>query len=584
MEAPSERGGTTTVELPSRPPADSGRGDGPYSASTLGYNLDYPGDWSSAPPFIDQMKSAREFVGECYSGDCNGTAHLDLDAAGWPRSVAFRDDPSRRYDRISKVLIVSDNRSDVGKRFVVTWDGDGELRISEVDLQGDPSTRRQVFTLPDGTLYLRILETDPQDPIRNVRVYREDQEAALRAGEIFNPELLEYLRPFRGLRFMDWALSNVMGQCSGGPSHGEECYRDMREVCGTGTCQTPGLWGDRPTTDRSSWLSWGQYVDPARPELGTRVGGYPLELMILFANRTGSDPHFNIPTAADDDFVRRYAGMVRDSLATDLVATFEYSNEAWNWGFPQTQYVKALGERTMAGNSTAHLQYMAARTDQVCKLIKEVFAGQERRVRCVISPQTSWTSLAETVLECPDWAAQDPERDNCYGSVDAININGYFSGCLPDRTEQVREWLAEGQQSALDKAFEQLLHGGLLPDCDEDNLDQTIENYGFYQRLAEARGLGLYIYESGTHFEYTRAREDFDPGVQQLLLAVTEDPRMHDAYLRNFEAFRAAGGSMMNVWGWVSHTLWSNVKSLTDWEHPKYRAILDFVQQEQAAR
>jgi hypothetical protein len=54
-------------------------------ASSLGYNMDYPGDWTNDPPFIDQMKNARAVQGECSNQDpgCDPAAHLDLDEHGW---------------------------------------------------------------------------------------------------------------------------------------------------------------------------------------------------------------------------------------------------------------------------------------------------------------------------------------------------------------------------------------------------------------------------------------------------------------------------------------------------------------------
>src|SRR5262245_40318599 len=39
--------------------------------SDLGYNLDFPGDWTNLPPFIDQMKNSRAVVGDCSSDDRN---------------------------------------------------------------------------------------------------------------------------------------------------------------------------------------------------------------------------------------------------------------------------------------------------------------------------------------------------------------------------------------------------------------------------------------------------------------------------------------------------------------------------------
>src|SRR5690606_28988685 len=71
----------------------------PNTASSLGYNLDFPGDWTNLPPFIDQVANSRVPYGECSDDDpdCDGRAHLDLDDQGWPRSLRYRDDPSRSY-------------------------------------------------------------------------------------------------------------------------------------------------------------------------------------------------------------------------------------------------------------------------------------------------------------------------------------------------------------------------------------------------------------------------------------------------------------------------------------------------------
>ena len=62
---------------------------------------------------------------------------------------------------------------------------------------------------------------------------------------------------------------------------------------------------------------------------------------------------------------------------------------------------------------------------------------------------------------------------------------------------------------------------------------------------------------------------------------MTRDERMHDLYPRNFEAFAAAGGEIMNVWGWVGpDDMWANADSALDRSHPKYRAIMDFANRE----
>lgn len=555
----------------------------PNGATLLGYNLDFPGDWTNTPPFLDQVKNSRAPQGSCSEEDpdCDPAAHLDLDARGWPRSLEYRDDPSRQYSSIQLLINSSNERSDIGAEFVVTWEGKGNIDvINGADVSRDDANQRITFTLQSDVTSLRFTAIDPDgsgDYLRNVRVFRADFEPLVAAGEIFNPDMLEFLQPFRSIRFMDWMQTNALGQCSGGSTPGAECYAVTDPYCASGgRCLMPGHWSERPDSDAPSSLASSQYLDPARPELGTKVGGYALETLVALANRVPANPHFNIPTDYDDDYVENFATYLKDNLAPGLTATIEYSNEVWNFGFPQAQYANERGRAAWPDEGSAWLQYMAGRTHTMCGLIKQVFRGQEERVRCVVSPQTGWRGLAETVLDCPLWAADHPGEGGCDTNLDAISITGYFAGCLITHEERVLEWLGDGEQAAMDKAFQQLDRGGLIAECsgeDQDNLDYTIDNYRYFGELAAARGLGLYVYESGTHFNL----DDGDESVHDLLVKMTRDQRMYELYLKNFAGFRNAGGSVMNVWGWVApDDMWANADSLLDLSHPKYRAIRDF--------
>jgi hypothetical protein len=555
----------------------------PNDTSMLGYNLDFPGDWTNTPPFLDQVKNSRAPQGSCSDDDpdCDTAAHLDLDEQGWPRSLQYRDDPSLEYANIQILINSSNERSDIGEEFVVTWEGTADIDvINGGDVSRDEANHRLTFTLQYDVTMLRFTDIDPSgsgDYLRNVRVFRSDFESLVTAGEVFNPDMLQFLQPFRSIRFMDWMQSNARGQCSGGSTPGAECYAVIAPECaGGGRCLMPGRWSERPTNDAPSSLASSQYLDPSRPELGTKVGGYALETLVELANRVPADPHFNIPADYDEDYVENFATYLKDHLAPGLTATIEYSNEVWNFGFPQAQYANELGRAAWPDEGTAWLQYMAGRTHTMCGIMKQVFRGQEERLRCVMSPQTGWRDVAETVLDCPMWAADHPGEGACDANIDAVSITGYFAGCLITHEESVLEWLEDGEQAAMDKAFEQLDRGGLIAECtgeDEDNLDHTIENYRSFSELAADRGLGLYIYESGTHFNL----DDGDEAVYDLLVKMTRDQRMYDLYMKNFAGFRDAGGSVMNVWGWVApDDMWANADSLLDRSHPKYRAIRDF--------
>lgn len=537
----------------------------------LGYNLDYPGDWTAQPPFIDQMKNSRALTGSCEPEDCDSIKHLNLDANGWPRSLQFVDDPSRAYGRIETYLNTSKERYDLGQKFVVTWQGEGEVELVGAEVL-EEGTRRMEFELGP----LLVIRMYPKGGgLRNVRVFRADFEQRLLAGEVFNPDLIDFLKPFQSLRFMDWMQSNAPGRCRGGERHGEECDSSGERSCPGGACAMPGRFSERPLQTRRSWLSWGQLLDPQRPERGVRVGGYPLEVMIALANRARASPHFNMPLLFDDDYARQFAQVVAQRLDPGLVVRVEYSNEVWNWGFPQATYAKQQAEQLMPEESSGWVQFMAGQTRRMCRLWREVFAGQPGRLQCLISPQTGWRELAETVLDCPAWRQSAAGGGPCHEPADAIALSGYFSGCLHENPQVLRRWLQRGQAAALDYAFDQLNHGGRIEEC-EDSLDRTIDNYRFFAPLARERGLGLVVYEGGTHFEYT-SQAEVDP-VHELLVAITRDPRMAAAYQRNWAGFERAGGQAFNVWGWIAKDdTWANAETLADRKHTKYRAAVEFL-------
>lgn len=556
----------------------------PNRRSAIGYNLDYPGDWTRLPPFIDYMKNARLWHGACADSDpsCDHVAQLDLDANGWVKSTRYRDGSGRAYDRVEAVVVTTEDPGAVGQTFVVDWQGEGEIELAnaEVELE-DEERRRIVFKLRPGPMYLRILSSDPNrngNYLRNIRVYRPEHADLLAQGHLFNPEMLDYLAPFGSLRFMDWMESNKFGVCQRGPKHGQECYADD---CGGGRCVMAGKWSERPRADQVSFLARSQFFDPSRPELGSRVGGYPIEVMVALANVVGADPHFNMPALYEDEYVTELARYVKQNLAPGLRASVEYSNETWNWGFPQAQYANVEGRKLWPNEGSAWVQFAGSRAQRMCRSWKEVFAGETARVRCLIAPQTGWLEMGEKMLDCPAWEEMHPELGKCYRDADAVAITGYFSGCLQQKHNRpiLQRWLAQGQSYALDRFFEQLEHGTHMR-CDYDantgSLEETIARYGEYKRLADARGLELYVYESGTHFDY----DGNDEAIKELFVAASRDPRMARLYRKNLEAFKAAGGTIFNAWGWISsRDMWANSDSIRDRAHPKYDTLTRFARE-----
>ena len=532
--------------------------------STIGYNLDFPGDWSNLMPFIDLMHDARPWMGACGEIDphCDATAHLDLDAKGWPRSLKYRDDASRSYAAIETVFSTHQSVPDVGRRFTLTWEGDGEITFSGVDpIEVDKAHRRLTFVFNPGNKFVRIARTDPQGKgnyLHNIRIFREDRAALLAAGEIFNPDALDYLKPFGSLRFMDWMLSN------------NEEKRDA-------------VWAERPQVGYFQWPD--QWLDANDPKKGHRIGGYPVEVMVALANKTGADPHFNMPYRYTDEWLARFAEYVRDELAPNLRATIEYSNEVWNWTFPQASYANQEGRALWPDEGTAWLQFMGMRAARMCQIWRQVWSGQESRLRCLISPQTGWPDVAPASLDCPNWVAMDPAKHKpCYQYADAVGVTGYFSGFLNAKKNQplLHEWLAQGLDGAMAKAFRQLEFGDVAgldngegkpaAGAKSDSLAATLAAFGVFRRYARERGLELYVYEGGTHLGSD------DPAINDLFFRLTEQDKMRTLYGALFAGYRDAGGTIFNCWGWIGpHDPWANAQNVLDRSRSKYRAIVDFV-------
>lgn len=535
---------------PPAPPASARR---PPSQLLLGYNLDFPGDWSDAIPFLDLMHDARPWHG---IGKPDPVADLDLDSQGWPRSL-------NGYELITSMVRTGNGSGFAGHVWRARYKGEGRLTVDGAAdvLEQTPGSIR--FRGKPDNCWITIHATDPArtgNYIRDITIVREDRLPLHAAGKVFNPDLLAYIAPFRSLRFMDWMLSNDKEPAQA------------------------GRWNARTKPDQPQWRT--QFIDPKHPGAGLTPGGYPVEILVRLANEAKASPHFNMPYQADDAYARAFATVVRERLAPGLVATVEYSNEVWNFGFPQATYARLQAEKLWPKEGSGWVQYMGARASTMCRIWKDVFRApaDKGRVRCVIAPQTGWVDLATASLDCPRWVAMGNQP--CHVGMDAIGITGYFSGLLhkPENAAVVKGWLKQGKAFALDQAFRQLEMGDVsgMRDGDgrpargdkSDSLQALAGAFRAFRKLADQRALDLYIYEGGTHFD-----NDGDPVVWSFLNDVGSDPRMEGIYLKLFQSFRDAGGSVFNVWGGVGSNPWSTAASLSDRSHPKYRAAVRFATQ-----
>ena len=476
------------------------------------------------------MKHAREWD----DWNADGQQTPEMDAHGWVTSL------SEGATAGTVFLVVDDNVPVAYDRVIVTWEGTGILEYdwsaSRVDAESTPG--RDVVSVGHGNHLMRIVETDPADPIRRIAIVPEQYEDEYAQGEIFNPDWLARIDGFRAVRFMDWMGTNN---------------------------STQSEWADRPLVDDAIWSN----------------RGVPLEVMIDLANRIGADPWFNIPHLATDEYIREFAQVVKDRLNPALTAHVEHSNEVWNWQFQQAQYANTTGRERWGDHGDAYMQWHGMRTATICDIWKnEVFAGETQRVFCVLGTQAGWRGLEDGALNCPLWVAEEEGREPCYAhGIDAIGITGYFSGCLAedDREEDIRSWFADAD-GGMAKGMSQLADGAMF-ECG-DSVAGNADTYAYFRGVADTCGLAMVAYEGGQHITGNGHAMQDDEDFIAFHIALNRHADMALRYAENLNNWKDAGGDLFvhfvdigvpSKWG-----SWGALEYLGQESSPKWDAIVEF--------
>src|SRR5207248_883517 len=171
---------------------------------------------------------------------------------------------------------------------------------------------------------------------------------------------------------------------------------------------------DWMATNNSTVTSWSQR--PLRSHVTWMGRGVPVEVMVALANTLGAHPWFNMPHQADDTYVQNFAQLVDQLLAPDLGVYVEHSNEVWNSGFGQYNYVEAQG----AAQRLDGAQYHGLRTRAIGAIFKAALGSA--RVVAVLAAQAANLYTATEGLDL---------LRSRYGAsalgIDAVAIAPYFA-------------------------------------------------------------------------------------------------------------------------------------------------------------
>jgi len=481
----------------------------------LGNGLHSPADGLSPElPFLDAMKTTPTWITQDFgvNRDAEGNIVnvwntgenelLDLDADGWVKTIpAPEDDPE--YSSVG-ALLYRDQDYYLDDRYVVLYEGEGTIEYNfdaQIDSSASTPGRDVLDINPRGNgIWLRITDTDPNDTgeyIRNLRVVPEKYEEI--ADQTFNPDFVDTVSNFDTLRFLDWMdIDN----------------------------STESEWSDRVTTD--------SIFAPDR---------VAIESMVELANETQTNPWFNIPHLATDEYITNFAEYVRDNLDPELEVHVEYSHEVWNPSNSQSAWIREQGEAEFSDSFVdgfgKRIDWYSMRTAEVMQIWDEVFDTEKERVIGVLGGQVDNTTTVERALNY-NWA-DEALSNEAYG-IDAIAVAPYTASYLTDRdnAETIASW-TEDADGGVDKFFTELTAGGLVSNSPEGGgFQEAYDLIQTYVDIAEEENLELLTYENDQNLPVNYGQDD-NQAIQELFNAAKTDPRMFELTQEYFTTLSELG-------------------------------------------
>lgn len=481
----------------------------------LGINLAGPADWNTELPFVDAFRLAREWISQRPGAGWGKGPPLELDERGWVKRL----EPGCYAETL---MCTIEGGHYPGGRWTVLWEGRGRLEVVRAEAVESAPGRMVVEVQPErGAIFLRLVETDPADPVRNIRMLMPGFTAAAAERNPWHPRFLERWRGVACVRFMDFQETNNSKQ-----EH----------------------WDDRPRPGDATY---------------TRAG-VPVELLCDLANRLGADAWFCLPHRANDEYVHRFAQLVKERLDPRLKIYIEYSNEVWNGMFEQHRYAAEQGQKLDLADRPweAAWRFTARRSVEIFRIWEEVFGGRDRLVR-VLAGQAANAHVARQILT----------HENAAARADALAIAPYLSMniSLEGQGLTAREVAGWSVDRVLDYVETQAL-------------PESLRWMAEHRRLAREHGLKLLAYEAGQHLVGVQGAENYEP-LTRLLHAANAHPRLGEIYTRYFAGWEANEGDLLchfsSVGAWTKWGSWGLLQYADDDPRgsPKFMATLRWARQ-----
>lgn len=514
---------------------------------------------------IDSFKQSSKWLTQVSgSWDTKEQDKLDLDEHGWVKSLKAKNSASQRYTNVSKLIYHDTNGHHPLGEHIVLYDGEGVLsyhlgatKVENLSKKG----RDIVNTTKNGSFLIRIDQTNPQNYIRNIRVIKpggicDDNPYHLaQNGSSCNAKFTSFESIYQTQIFHPTFLNELKN------------YSVIRGMVMQETPQNIyGSWQDRPKLTDASWSS---------------QNGVPFEILVTYSNLANTDLWVNIPSLADDEYVRNMANYIKQNLNPKRKVYTEYFDEAWNrWGSYALyggNWMQKKGLEKWPGSDKfqALLNWYGVRTSEICAIFKNEFGSQSNRIKCTMNSQSANSYVSDQMLGCPLNVQNGGEV--CAKNIDYLSIAPYFGGYLGDQSvvNEVSSW-------SLDKIFDELRNGGNLPNSPQNGALNRSKRWMIdSKKVADKYGVGMVAYEGGQHLVAFNATDN--KKLANLFNQANKDPRMGELYLQHFKDWKEAGGELFVVFTSISaygvYGSWGNKEFHEQSPAPKAEAVIKFQQE-----
>jgi hypothetical protein len=439
---------------------------------------------TSSLPFTNVFKNAGLWEGGEFFEDENG----------YPKSL--------KEGQQAKIWVLQKNGKHypTGK-YTLMWDGKGKIRITNCDkeylfTESDDNVQTiPIEELCTDAISLTILSTDPADHIRNFRLFLPGYDEN---SGIWTKHYIEERSHYGLTRYM-WGS-------------GAWCYMDTVEN-----------WDERRQLDDYHWMG------------GDEETGIPYEAMIELANKTKNDLWICVPHAVTEDFMRKMATLITETLDPDLNFWLEYTNEHWldidffiiaPNDYLQDEIAKNQDKPEYQNITVSHLY--ARKAIRLFEVFTDVFKKKNqlhRLVRAICGHAADSTALVETTEEIVRMGKMD--------MVDVFGIGPYF------RAEgKERRRFKEAFEKGWDAVFESV----------NRSLDDMFDPNGYVGKhmyanaaLAVKYNKPLVTYEAGQHYTTWT-------GTPSAMIApLNRRPEMYDVYIRFLNEWTKLPNASTNV-------------------------------------